>query len=304
MLVTPWASASPSTASEHDFAGDGDMPLLWYLRDHAGLTGTKFGCGGGFCGACTVLIDGAAAALLRAAGRRRSRAAPSPPSRAWAPSGLHAVQKAWIEEDVAQCGYCQAGQILAAVDLLKREPGSHAPRTSTSITNLCRCGTYVRIRRAIARAAGEMEDSARERARRSATFATRRVFLQTSPTAVRQPGAACRPCRHAAAAERRRRRPEPARVLYCASSRQPRRTSAPPRPRSGRACKTSLPMILAEELDAGLVAGRGRAVAAAASTSAATEPRWRWGSQGAAAARQHSRRLGGPAPGSARRAAG
>ncbi len=142
---------------EREFAGDGEMPLLWYLRDHAGLTGTKFGCGGGFCGACTVLVDGAAqrACLLPVAtlaGRRVTTI------EGLGAKGLHAVQKAWIEEDVAQCGYCQAGQVLAAVSLLERNPDP-TPADVDTITNLCRCGTYARIRRALARAARELKDA-------------------------------------------------------------------------------------------------------------------------------------------------
>jgi len=140
---------------EREFAGDGEMPLLWYLRDHARLTGTKFGCGGGFCGACTVLVDGAAqrSCLLpvaAAAGRQVTTI------EGLGANGLHAVQKAWIEEDVAQCGYCQAGQLMAAASLLARNP-EPTPADVDTITNLCRCGTYVRIRRAIARAAREMK---------------------------------------------------------------------------------------------------------------------------------------------------
>ncbi len=143
---------------ERDFAGDGDMPLLWYLRDHARLTGTKFGCGGGFCGACTVLVDGAAQRscmlpVSALAGRRVTTI------EGLGEGGLHAVQKAWIEEDVPQCGYCQAGQIMAAVALLERKPDP-APADIDTITNLCRCGTYVRIRRAIARAARDLGDPA------------------------------------------------------------------------------------------------------------------------------------------------
>ena len=138
----------------HDFGGDGDMPLLWYLRDHARLTGTKFGCGGGFCGACTVLVDGAAQRCcvlpVAAVAGRSIRTIEG-----LGQSGLHAVQKAWLEEDVAQCGYCQAGQIMAAVALLEKNPDP-SPADIESITNLCRCGTYVRIRRAIARAASEL----------------------------------------------------------------------------------------------------------------------------------------------------
>jgi isoquinoline 1-oxidoreductase alpha subunit len=142
---------------DRDFAGDGEMPLLWYLRDHARLTGTKFGCGGGFYGACTVLVDGAAqrsclVPVSALAGRRVTTI------EGLGADGLHPVQKAWIEEDVAQCGYCQAGQIMAAVALLERTPDP-APADVDTITNLCRCGTYVRIRRAIARAARDIKAS-------------------------------------------------------------------------------------------------------------------------------------------------
>ncbi len=138
---------------EREFTGDGDMPLLWYLRDHARLTGTKFGCGGGFCGACTVLVDGAAqrSCLLPVAGLAGRKVTTI---EGLGERGLHAVQKAWIEEDVPQCGYCQAGQIMSAVALLERV-SDPSPEDIDTITNLCRCGTYARIRRAIARAARE-----------------------------------------------------------------------------------------------------------------------------------------------------
>jgi len=140
---------------EREFRGDPDMPLLWYLRDHARLTGTKFGCGGGFCGACTVLVDRAATRscilpMSTMAGRSVTTI------EGLGEGGLHAVQRAWLEEDVPQCGYCQAGQILSAVALLERTPDP-APADVDSITNLCRCGTYVRIRRAIARASRELK---------------------------------------------------------------------------------------------------------------------------------------------------
>jgi isoquinoline 1-oxidoreductase alpha subunit len=140
---------------EREFEGDGDMPLLWYLRDYARLTGTKFGCGGGFCGACTVLVDRApmrscVTPVSALAGRSVTTI------EGLGEGGLHAVQKAWIEEDVPQCGYCQAGQILSAVALLERTPDP-APADVDTITNLCRCGTYVRIRRAIARAAEDLK---------------------------------------------------------------------------------------------------------------------------------------------------
>jgi len=131
--------------------GDPSMPLLWYLRDTLRLTGTKYGCGIGACGACTVLIDGKAAhacetPMLAAAGRQVTTI------EGLQGEVLHPVQQAWIEEDVVNCGFCQAGQIMAAVDLLQRKP---APVESdlTAIGNLCRCGSYPRIRRAILRAA-------------------------------------------------------------------------------------------------------------------------------------------------------
>ena len=139
------------------FSGDPDMPLLWYLRDILRLTGTKFGCGIGYCGACTVLIDGKA-----------QRACVTPVKVAaeheittiegLGAAELHPVQKAWIEEDVAQCGYCQAGQIMAAADLLKRNPHP-SDEDIGKISNLCRCGTYPRIRKAIKRAADAMHET-------------------------------------------------------------------------------------------------------------------------------------------------
>jgi len=134
-----------------EFDGDEQMPLLWYLREHAGLTGTKFGCGVGLCGACTVHLDGQAVRscslpLAGIAGRRITTI------EGLGGASLHAVQRAWIEEDVAQCGYCQAGQIMAAAALLDRQPSPGEDDIAT-LTNLCRCGTYPRIRRAIRRAA-------------------------------------------------------------------------------------------------------------------------------------------------------
>jgi isoquinoline 1-oxidoreductase alpha subunit len=130
------------------FGGDPQMPLLWYLREHAKLTGTKFGCGIGYCGACTVHLDGAAVRscitpVAAVAGRSVTTI------EGLARKGtLHAVQQAWIEEDVPQCGYCQAGQIMAAVDLLQRKPDPSDADIAT-LSNLCRCGTYPRIRKAI-----------------------------------------------------------------------------------------------------------------------------------------------------------
>lgn len=131
--------------------GDPAMPLLWYLRDVLRLTGTKYGCGIGACGACTVLIDGKAARacltpMLEVAGHVVTTI------EGLESEQLHPVQQAWIENDVAQCGYCQAGQIMAAVDLLSRKRNP-SEKDIASIGNLCRCGTYPRIRSAILRAA-------------------------------------------------------------------------------------------------------------------------------------------------------
>lgn len=132
------------------FDGDGDMPLLWYLRDTLRLTGTKFGCGIGACGACTVLIDGKAQrACLTPMKSTANREITT--IEGLAGNDLHPLQQAWIEVDVAQCGYCQAGQIMAAADLLKRTPNPNDDEIGR-IANLCRCGTYPRIRKAIRRA--------------------------------------------------------------------------------------------------------------------------------------------------------
>jgi isoquinoline 1-oxidoreductase alpha subunit len=145
---------------EATFAGDPTMPLLWYLRDVAGFTGTKFGCGVSACGACTVHVDGSATRScvlpMSAVGGRAITTIEGLAQGAT----LHALQRAWIEEDVAQCGYCQAGQIMAAADLLGRTPAPTDADIDT-ISNLCRCGTYPRIRRAIKRAAAEIAGQAR-----------------------------------------------------------------------------------------------------------------------------------------------
>lgn len=151
------------------FAGDPSMPLLWYLREHAGLTGTKFGCGIGYCGACTVHVEGAAVRscvmpMSAVAGRAVTTI------EGLARGGeLHPVQQAWIDEDAPQCGYCQAGQIMAAIDLLRRKPEPTDADINT-LTNLCRCGTYPRIRKAIGRAARSLRSAgldARTDARRA-----------------------------------------------------------------------------------------------------------------------------------------
>jgi isoquinoline 1-oxidoreductase alpha subunit len=139
---------------ERQFEGDPDMPLLWYLHDLLELTGTKFGCGMGLCGACTVHLDGAA-----------TRSCTIPMKRAEGKSvvtieglhihGDHPVQQAWREMNVPQCGYCQSGQIMQAAALLRDKPKpTDADIDEAMQGNICRCGTYQRIRAAIKSAAG------------------------------------------------------------------------------------------------------------------------------------------------------
>jgi isoquinoline 1-oxidoreductase alpha subunit len=140
---------------EHSFDGDPDLPLLWYLRDVLGLTGTKFGCGMALCGACTVHQDGKA---IRSCSTRMSAAAGKEiiTIEAISKNGLHPVQEKWIEFNVPQCGYCQSGQIMQAISLLKEKPKPSDADIETSMSgNICRCGTYQRIRAAIKAAAGE-----------------------------------------------------------------------------------------------------------------------------------------------------
>ena len=139
--------------TERRYDGDPDMPLLWFLRDELGLTGTQFGCGQALCGACTVHVDGAAV-----------RACQTPLSaveglrvttiEGLSPEGNHPVQVAWRDLNVSQCGYCQTGQIMQAASLLKDTPNPSDDDIDAAMTgNLCRCGTYPRIRAAIKQAA-------------------------------------------------------------------------------------------------------------------------------------------------------
>ena len=137
------------------FEGDEETPLLWVLRDHLKLTGTKFSCGMGLCGACVVHLDGAAEASCRVpVGSVEGRAVTTIEGLAPADDKLHAVQRAWLEHDVAQCGYCQSGQIMAAVEFIGKYPNPTDADIDANLSSmLCRCGTYVRIRKAIHRAA-------------------------------------------------------------------------------------------------------------------------------------------------------
>jgi len=126
-----------------------ETPLLWAIREQTGLTGTKFGCGIGACGACTVHIDGVALrACVVPAGGVAGRSVTTIEGLA-SPAHLHAIQAAWIEHQVPQCGYCQSGMIMAVAALLAGNPTPSDADIDASITNICRCGTYERIRRAI-----------------------------------------------------------------------------------------------------------------------------------------------------------
>ncbi len=140
--------------TNRQFEGDPEMPLLWYLRDILDMTGTKYGCGVGLCGACTVHIDGAAARscstpMKDAAGKSITTI------EGLSAHGDHPVQQAWKSHNVPQCGYCQSGQIMQAVALLKEKPKPTDGDIDAAMAgNICRCGTYQRIRQAIQQAAG------------------------------------------------------------------------------------------------------------------------------------------------------
>jgi aerobic-type carbon monoxide dehydrogenase small subunit (CoxS/CutS family) len=136
----------------HEVDVEGDTPLLWVIRDEVGLTGTKFGCGVGACGACTVLLEGTPTRscvlpVSALAGKSITTIEGLSADRS------HPVQKAWIAESVPQCGYCQSGMILTAAALLKRKPHPTDADIDSTMTNICRCGTYDRVRKAIHRAA-------------------------------------------------------------------------------------------------------------------------------------------------------
>lgn len=141
-------------SSAVSFDGDEKTPLLWVLRDHLRLTGTRFGCGIGQCGACTVHIGGKAMrSCLVPVATVQGASVTTIEGLAPGADRLHPVQQAWLELDVPQCGYCQAGQIMATVDLLQRKPRPTDQDIDSEMTNICRCGTYPRIRKAIHRAA-------------------------------------------------------------------------------------------------------------------------------------------------------
>ena len=136
------------------FSDEPDTPLLWVLRDHLQLTGAKFGCGIGQCGACTVHVNGKAKrSCVLPVSSLQGKTVVTIEGLAPGEKQLHPVQQAWLEEDVPQCGYCQAGQIMATVDFLQQHPEPSDEDINNNLTNICRCGTYVRIRKAVHKAA-------------------------------------------------------------------------------------------------------------------------------------------------------
>jgi isoquinoline 1-oxidoreductase subunit alpha len=142
--------------TQHQVDLEPDTPLLWAIRDAVGLTGTKFGCGIAQCGACTVHIDGIAmrscsVPIGAVAGKKITTI------EGLSPDSKHPVQQAWLAEDVPQCGWCQSGQIMAVAAFLKQNPKPSDADIDANITNICRCGTYERLRRAIHRAADLMK---------------------------------------------------------------------------------------------------------------------------------------------------
>jgi len=140
-----------------DVTADPETPLLWVLRDALNLTGTRYGCGVGACGACTVLLDGVAVRSCQIALRDVGAGAVTTIEGLGTPEALHPLQAAWIEHQVAQCGYCQSGQIMQAASLLAQTPApSDLEIDEAMVGNLCRCGTYPRIRAAIHAAAAQL----------------------------------------------------------------------------------------------------------------------------------------------------
>jgi isoquinoline 1-oxidoreductase subunit alpha len=146
--------------SEKKVSVSSETPLLWVLRDTLELTGTKFGCGAGLCGACTVHVEGAAVRscstpVSQVAGKNITTIEGLSASEGLPADQLHILQAAWIAEEVPQCGYCQTGQIMSAASLLAKQPSPSDDDINEAMSgNLCRCGTYPRIRKAIHRAAG------------------------------------------------------------------------------------------------------------------------------------------------------
>lgn len=144
----------------HEVDVEDDMPLLWVLRDELGMTGTKYGCGVAQCGACTVHLDGEAVRSCQTPAADAVGANITTIEGLGTPAALHAVQEAWIEHQVAQCGYCQSGQMMQAASLLANTPDPTDDDIDAEMNgNLCRCGTYPRIRSAIHAAASKLKEA-------------------------------------------------------------------------------------------------------------------------------------------------
>ncbi len=265
------------------FEGDAGMPLLWYLRDHAQLTGTKFGCGIGACGACTVLVDGVAMRACVTPVQSVAERSVTTIEGLARDGKLHPVQQAWIDEDVAQCGYCQAGQILAAVDLLKRKPQPTTRRHRVDHQPL-----PLRHLRA---------DPARHRARRAHYAAdggrhvssvldrplARRTFLQVSLTSGGALLLAPVSTVLAQAGDGAPAKP-PANPLGLFVRIEPdnRVIIGARNPEIGQGVKTAVPMILAEELDVAWSQVTVEQLPLGVNFGpAGTPPSWKWGPQGA-----------------------
>ena len=146
----------------HEVDVDPQTPLLWVLRDHLGMTGTKFGCGIAMCGACTVHVNGSATRSCRVPVEAVANAAITT-IEGLSPDTSHPLQRAWLANNVPQCGYCQAGMIMAAAALLAERPRPTDADIDAAVTNLCRCGTYPRVRAAIHQAAGQTPTEAQVR---------------------------------------------------------------------------------------------------------------------------------------------
>ncbi len=144
----------------HEIDVEPDMPLLWVLRDELGLTGPKYGCGIAQCGACTVHLDGQAVRSCQIAAEDVGAAKITTIQGLGTPQAMHAVQAAWVQHQVAQCGYCQSGQIMAAASFLETTPDPSDEDIDLAMSaNLCRCGTYSRIRAAIKTAASQLRNA-------------------------------------------------------------------------------------------------------------------------------------------------
>lgn len=155
MVVTFTLNGKPAT-----FNGDGETPLLWAIREDLELRGTKFGCGRGLCGACTVHLGDTAVRSCSVPMNTVEGITVRTIEGLGTPDALHPVQQAWLEIDVPQCGFCQPGQIMAAVSLLRTNPAPSDQDIADGMTNICRCGTYTKIRAAIRRAQGLLGEEA------------------------------------------------------------------------------------------------------------------------------------------------